>query len=497
MAKFLKIETWLFLLALIALLFFSLYKLTESPPTWYDEGMIMQVAINMLHHGRAGIQVAPGELASAGHVSTGFPVIYPLSVVFRIAGVGLLQARLLMVAFLLAFFIAFSYFARSISGSRIWLYSVFLLASFAPLYGNGKNVLGEVPGLLFLALALIFLYRFENSGKMRDVFLASFFAGLSATTKPIFLLLIPAAILAIFLMRRVLPNRRLVLGAIIFFLAPFALWLPFQFESNDSFGEILSFYANPYRLGDLQTVLLANLYHIVTSPEALFTAAIFIFWAVSLFLRRRERLWLAELVAFIFTSLVLLSYLRTPGWHRYFFPAHVVALIYFPASFFLTYGMIREWVKARFPPSFSWPAFLLPHQNATSVGSWCGGLPAAFICFLVIFQFYQLGFNSWVADYYGNHRTAILKDYFRSLDSAASIFVYDAPEIVPFLPSANYYQYMSSGNIWVIGDAELNKLRDGVPQFVVVPNERWQEEKGLFARYTLRDTIDRYVVLGR
>lgn len=480
-AKFLKIETWLFLLALTAVLFFSLYKLTESPPTWYDEGMITQVAINLLHHGRAAIQVAPGELASAGHVSTGFPVIYPLSVVFRIAGIGILQARLLMAAFLLAFFIAFSYLARSILGSRMWLYSVFLLASFAPLYGNGKNVLGEVPGLLFLALSLIFLYRFENSGKVRDIFLASFFAGLSATTKPIFLLLILAVILAIFLLRRFWPNRRLVLGAIISFLAPFALWLPFQFQGNDSFGEILSFYVNPYRLGNLPSVVLANLAHVVSSPETLFTAAIFIFWAVSLFLRRNEHLWLTELVAFIFTSLVLLSYFRTPGWHRYFFPAHVVVLIYFPAAFFLTYERVRGWVKARFSSSFSLPVFL----------------PVAFICFLVIFQFYQLGFNSWVADYYGNHRTAILQEYFRAFDPAASIFIYDAPEIVPFLPSDNYYQYMPAGNIWVIGGEQLDKLKDGVPQFVVAPYEKWQEEKGFFARYTIRDTIDSYVVLGR
>ena len=100
-----KAHNRFFLIGILAMvLFFSTYQLTESPHTWYDEGAIIQRAINFLRYGTMHYQVAPDKFSSAAFDSTGYPVIFPISLTFKYFGIGLLQARAVMVVFLLLFF---------------------------------------------------------------------------------------------------------------------------------------------------------------------------------------------------------------------------------------------------------------------------------------------------------------------------------------------------------------------------------------------------------
>ena len=86
---------------LAAVFFFATYQLAESPHTWYDEGAIIQRAINFLHYGTMHYQMAPGQFSSAVFDSTGYPVIYPISLAFKYFSIGLLQARAVMAVFIL------------------------------------------------------------------------------------------------------------------------------------------------------------------------------------------------------------------------------------------------------------------------------------------------------------------------------------------------------------------------------------------------------------
>ena len=72
-----------------------------------------------------------------------------------------------------------------------------LLVSFAPLYGNGKIVLGEIPGLLFLVLFLLALNKLEDSGYKNHFWSvwAGLGMGLAIVAKPIFILLLPAVVI--------------------------------------------------------------------------------------------------------------------------------------------------------------------------------------------------------------------------------------------------------------------------------------------------------------
>src|SRR4051812_23938863 len=84
------------------ILFFATDKLTETPPTWFDEGVYLQTAMNDSLHGEEALQVAPNIYAPAAYVTGGFPFLKPVSWSFDIAGIGLLQARSVMVLFILA-----------------------------------------------------------------------------------------------------------------------------------------------------------------------------------------------------------------------------------------------------------------------------------------------------------------------------------------------------------------------------------------------------------
>ena len=193
----LKLEV-LFIAALFVFVTFAAtYRLTESPATWYDEGYLVQASKNLALYGQQQLQVAPGEFVSTASVSSGFTIFAPVALSFRLFGIGLLQARLVMVLYILAFCAAAYALIRSLFGQRSALWSLVALVGFAELYGNGKVVLGEVPGLFFLMLTLYFLHRLEKSAytDMRLYLLSGLAAGLCIVTKPIFILFLPAAAL--------------------------------------------------------------------------------------------------------------------------------------------------------------------------------------------------------------------------------------------------------------------------------------------------------------
>jgi 4-amino-4-deoxy-L-arabinose transferase-like glycosyltransferase len=103
--------------------------------------------------------------------------------------------------------------------------SLGLVATFAPLYGNGKNVLGEVPGLLFVLLFLLCVRYIESGKSTERLFLfAGLMLGLAVVTKPIFLLLLPVVGLVLVCSRELLTIKK-VCAAILGFVATFSVWI--------------------------------------------------------------------------------------------------------------------------------------------------------------------------------------------------------------------------------------------------------------------------------
>jgi hypothetical protein len=68
----------LILCLLGVVIFYASYRLIESPPTWFDEGVYIQVAQSLVNQGNQKIQIEPGVFEGAGHVTGGYPFLLPV-----------------------------------------------------------------------------------------------------------------------------------------------------------------------------------------------------------------------------------------------------------------------------------------------------------------------------------------------------------------------------------------------------------------------------------
>jgi len=458
----------IFILGLGLVLFLATYKLTESPPVWLDEGVFTQVAINLAQFGEHSIMTGPGNFVSAWFATTGYSVTVPIALTFKIFGINLFVARSLMAVFIILMALV-SYFLIKKEFDWLWAsLSLLLLATFAPLYGNGKSVLGEVPGLFFLVSALFFLNISQITKRKSYYLFTGVLIGLCVITKPIFLVLIPAVIGAFYLKRKTIPN---LIEQGIFLSLGFGLalipWLLIQF-SGSSLVQVFGHYANPYDL-PFKIVLLTNLKQFISEAQPIYFLLLFVVWLLAYFRRfyKKQFISLTETTALVFSVLIFIAYFRIEGHYRYFFPAQVLALIYLPNSLGVLF--------------FSYSRKII----------------VVIVVILIIFQSYQTIFHSWVATYYQSTRSAEITNTFSSLPKTKKIFIYQAPETVVFLAGQDYYQFFQITKLIVVGQDNLKMLMAGEMDFVVVPISLYQTQENLFKPYLKFKEFGKYLLLTK
>jgi 4-amino-4-deoxy-L-arabinose transferase-like glycosyltransferase len=465
------------LIAIIA----STYQLSEAPAIWYDEGFYSQMAMNFGEVGKQVLQVAPNEFVSSAYVTVGYPLTLPIALSYKLFGVGVLQGRAVMAIFILGFVVATYFLTRRLFGNWTATLSVLLLATFPMLYGNGKPVLGEVPGLFFFTLTLIALYDLEKNEyrDWRRYALVGLLAGLTAATKMFFALFLIALAITLVLRIRKLPlNWPGVAMGTIATLIPLGLWAYVQFGADASLSSILSYYSNPYAVANLPLHMLENARRFVTESTPLYTLIMMLMWACALFIRRKEKISVVETAAFTFSILVILSYLRLEGWYRYLFPATIVSLLFFSASSITVYNYF-----SRFIPFTPRSRFAL--------------VPYVFVALLSLAQLYQTAHSSYVAQYYHSTRTRDVTTALATIDKQSTIFIYNSPETVILLPTRNYYQYLSPLPNVHIGESKLNVLKNGEADLALTDTETYKKEPGLFSRYIKSHEFDRYILLKK
>jgi len=127
--------------------------LDRVPSPWWDEGWTLSVARNWMelgHYGRllAGVPVLRGQ-------DYGFPITGAVALSFWAFGIGIDQARVVAVVFTLGALILLYRLGRRLYSPSIGLASIVVVvgltnkAEINPLY-MGRQVLGEIPALLFL-----------------------------------------------------------------------------------------------------------------------------------------------------------------------------------------------------------------------------------------------------------------------------------------------------------------------------------------------------------
>lgn len=474
---------FLIFLAAACTVFFATYKLTDSPALWYDEGLYSGIAAYTSVHGTQAVQTGPNSFISTKEMTVGYPLIYPVALSYRLFGIGALQGRAVMAIYICLFVLAAYVLVRLMFGAAAGGWAALFLASFPMLYGNGKSVIGEIPGLFFLILTCISLLLLERSGYKRAMFYVLFglSAGLCIATKPIFLLLLGALFITYLLRWKRIPLNvpGVALGAGAFLLAT-AVWAYLQFGPGISLHAVLTFYANPYSSANIGRLILQNAVRFVTESTPLYTLILMLVWAAALWIRRKKmEVSSAELSAFFFCILVLIAYLRLPGWYRYLFPALIVALIFLPQSLQTVYSSVTQKIR-----------FLRPVSKYTF-------LPYVAVLLLAGGQLYQTAKSSYVAGYYTSTTTEHLSEVLSPLGTQSSFFLYNVPQVRVLLPSNNFYQYLPLTDTLILGKETLASLAAGVADYVVVDTDMYAQQKGQFLKYQHYATVDRYEILER
>ncbi len=216
-------------LAALGILGLSLVNLTAFPRPWFDEGSHLHVPKSIVMFGRYADYSSEGFRYYGPSIGIGPTVMLPVAAAFRLFGIGLIQARLVMIAYLLVAIAAMFGLARAIGGARMaWLAGAILVGSQAiNLLEWGRQMVGEVPALAFLALGWLAWLKAEQATRARTLVLAGVSFGLAAVTKSqTALILIPTLFvtwLANLIFYRRLPQRYFLIPLIIT-VACFGAW---------------------------------------------------------------------------------------------------------------------------------------------------------------------------------------------------------------------------------------------------------------------------------
>jgi len=159
-------------------------------PVGFDEGWDLQAPLNMAKHGHYASQGGMwGGITKPfdPYLSTGPSVQLPIAVMFKLFGVGAIQARLVIVAFYLAVLILITWYVYGITKSKYALLApLTILILMAPPIKFQLDILGEFPAIAY-ALASLIAWRKQK------FFWAGLFAALAVLSKAIMFFLIFAA----------------------------------------------------------------------------------------------------------------------------------------------------------------------------------------------------------------------------------------------------------------------------------------------------------------
>lgn len=224
----LGVAAGLFVLALV------FYNLTLWPVTWFDEGSHLHVPKTLVTEGVYADRSSEGYRYFGPTQGVGPTVMLPIALVFRLAGIGLLQARLVMALYLLATIAAFYLLARRLGGLRFALIAVALLIAMrggASTLQFGRQVLGEVPALFFLAAGLTVWFGAGERVAYGRLLLAGVLLGAAIVTKSQFLLAMGPGLLLAWLANmlyyRAAPQRFFIIPGVVT-VAMVAAWQLYQ-----------------------------------------------------------------------------------------------------------------------------------------------------------------------------------------------------------------------------------------------------------------------------
>ncbi len=310
------------------------FNLAYSPGISVDEGWVLQAPHNLLQYGIYGTWPLDGPLPFDPDITTGPAVLLPITALFAVFGEGVLQARLVTVAYSVLAVLAFYAAALRTVDRRVALLAAALLS--LSLYPLNRSSLGEVPGLFWLLTgAIVWLDAYRDDAHLRYL-AAGLCFGLAALCKLALAPIAAGAVIACWLFSALLSGQRRSLAAVtrplLTIAGVLALWYGFQ-------GLVVGFDGLFNRLGALAGYQPQNLSP--SAPRALKNAVVLLitvpfaalpWWVAGLVLAPwRLRLRLLRDPEYCFWVVLLAAcggfYIVSIGWPRYAFWAMAVGMM--------------------------------------------------------------------------------------------------------------------------------------------------------------------------
>lgn len=423
------------------LAFLALYNQPYYPSTWFDEGLVLQGAMNLVMYGKyAMLSVEGFRVLDQPLIANGPGIVLPLSAAFLMFGVGLLQARLFAAVFFVVAAWLFFRLTSRLYGATAAVISLLVLFA-VPVEGfiiYGRQALGNVPGLAYFFAGCLFFVKLCERKSLRYAFVSGLLFGLALVTKGQYWLLIPVwglVVLAdMFYYKQMgLRNGIALVGTIILCLllwqlAQFVLVgadnYPAHLEAIRSSSKVTVFAFQPMRFG-------ISLWYLIRSgfPIFIFPALVIGAWES----RTQDWTGIIRFFLVVFVVVWIAWYLiASVGWQRYAFEAYAVG------SVLSGYAILRvkdsfSLLKDKFP-AFARFNFLW----RTAIGM--------FLVIAFLFSAYGLGIQMWNLTTYHDTTAFQLAEYMEANIPSEAVIESWEWEIDALAPSLTYHH---PTNDWV------------------------------------------------
>ena len=321
-------QVYLALIFAALLLFLCLYNLEFYPRLWFDEGWHLQAAKHLAQ--TREYCFGPG---------VGPTVFYPVAWAFRLFGVGLLQARLVMASYLLLTVAMFYLLAKQLYGGTTAMIASFILitSSGIGLVVWGRQVLGEIPAIAFFLMGTLCWFRTvdTDSNRLPFLFLAGIFFGLSILTKNQYLILVLALIgvwIADLLYYRRLRPMQLTIPLLC---TAFCLLAWYGALNLLADPRVVKHTVEQWQTALPRSILLLSPRLVLNSARFVFGPRVFCAWALPGLLYggfialKRDCLGLKTAFLLLFASLWLTWYIvASVGWERYASPPLIIVSLF-------------------------------------------------------------------------------------------------------------------------------------------------------------------------
>ncbi|OGZ54930.1 MAG: hypothetical protein A3F85_02060 [Candidatus Ryanbacteria bacterium RIFCSPLOWO2_12_FULL_44_26] len=307
--------------------------ITSTPKFWRDESIPYEIARTYAELGKLDVVTEPGVVDGRPYLThaTGFPLTISLAGFFKLFGVGVVQSRIFMTFWIVAVLMVLYLVLRSFFGPFQAGFGTLLVSTFSSFYANGRTFTGEIPGFLFLLLALFFIYR------KKQYILGGMLLAIAVVTKPsVYLLLLPAAAFEFFIWdfkKSLRFGARLAIGVLPVILLWIFIILPQPF-SVESWAGMIDLYRHPFNEPSLFSRLPEAFFDLLTNSTIWyfgFLLGLILFsYSKGVFRDDQKRLLHFFL---LFGVLSIIYFLRSPGWFRYLLVTELFILAFtFPAA---------------------------------------------------------------------------------------------------------------------------------------------------------------------